>query len=144
MTVRFQEFSVDQPAYAQACELRNRLLRIPLGLNLFQEDRSRENCDRHFGLWRGQSLVACLVITPKSDTHVKLRQMCVAADEQGQGLGRRLIAETERALKQSGVQSIELAARLEAQAFYEKLGFHAAGDTFVEVGILHIKMGKTL
>lgn len=142
--VQFVEFDVSEPLYRQAEQMRNELLRLPLGLNLFDEDRSGEKDDRHFGLVERGELIACLVISELGDAHVKLRQMCVAAKRQSGGLGRYLIEQTEMVLGGGGVESIELAARLPARQFYERLGYQVVGEVFIEVTIEHIKMRKRL
>lgn len=143
-SVEFVEFGVTAPLYRQAEGLRNELLRLPLGLNLFDEDRSGERDDRHFGLVEAGELIACLVISDLGNARVKLRQMCVAANRQSGGLGRYLIEQTEIRLGGVGVETIELAARMPARAFYERLGYQVVGDVFIEVTIEHIKMVKRL
>ncbi|XZE53506.1 GNAT family N-acetyltransferase [Planctomycetaceae bacterium SH139] len=140
----FTEFTTHDVAYETASQLRHRLLRQPLGLDLFSEDRTAEALDRHFAAWSGEQMIACLVITGKSAKRVKLRQMCVAEDHQGRGAGSFLVASTEQVLRAGGIEEIELAARLEAQEFYRRLGYVATGEPFVEVTIDHILMTKTL
>jgi len=140
----FTEFTTCDVAYETASQLRNRLLRQPLGLDLFSEDRTAEALDRHFAAWSGEQIIACLVITPKSAARVKLRQMCVAEDYQGRGVGSFLVARTEQLLRADGIEEIELAARLEAQNFYQRLGYAIKGEPFMEVTIEHILMAKML
>jgi hypothetical protein len=144
MHPQFVEFCSQDPLYTQATRLRNRLLRLPLGLDLFGEDLAREHRDRHFGLLDQSTLVACLVITPLEEQRVKLRQMCVAEEHQGGGWGRHLVSRTEEILQRDGILQIELAARLPARRFYERLGYQSVGEVFTEVTIDHIKMVKRL
>lgn len=130
--------------YKKACALRQKWLRAPLGLTLNPEDLKNEIGDRHFGIWTESELVACLVITHLNTEEVKLRQMCVDQELRGQGIGARLISETEAALRELGVRRIQLAARITARGFYERLGYRATGTPFIEVTIEHVKMTKDL
>ena len=140
----FVEFDFGSDAYQQACQLRHDVLRVPLGLSLYEEDLSAESAQRHFGLWNGTLLLACVTIAPLSPTTTKLRQMAVTPGCQGQGHGRKLIRFVETQLSQAGVAEISLHARRTAVGFYEKLGYHTLGAEFTEVSLPHLKMEKTL
>lgn len=129
----------------EACkELRRLVLREPLGLDWSEHDLEEEEAEWHFGLFDGETLVACLVIRPLGAGRVKLRQMAVAGDRQGQGIGRSLVAGVMDALQEEAVREVELHAREEAAGFYARLGFVREGERFEEVGIPHWKMGKRL
>ena len=117
---------------------------MPLGLSLYEEDLSAESAQRHFGLWNGTLLLACVTIAPLSPTTTKLRQMAVTPGCQGQGHGRKLIRFVETQLSQAGVAEISLHARRTAVGFYEKLGYHTLGAEFTEVSLPHLKMEKAL
>ncbi len=61
------------------------------------------------------------------------------------GLGRRLLEEAEHFIKKSfGANSILVSAQKQAVPFYEKCGFTAISEEFLEEGIPHIKMEKDL
>lgn len=159
----FREITYGSDTYKATLALRHRILREPLGLNLWHENLSVEIDQRHFTLWQqsasldagGQKqveLVACLVIVPKSPGCVKLRQMAVNDRYQRQGLGQRLIALVEAVLVGEGVELIELHARESAVGFYQTSGYQRVGPPFTEVGlphqcmtkIIHNNVGKTL
>lgn len=130
--------------YLKECELRQQVLREPLGLNLFTEDLRKEERDGHFGLFHQGELVACLIAVTLSKTEVKLRQMAVLAGCQGQGCGKKLIRCVEKHLAAQGIRSFSMHARTTAIGFYEKLGYSRVGDEFIEVGIPHVKMEKRI
>ncbi|WP_425398173.1 GNAT family N-acetyltransferase [Aeoliella sp.] len=134
----------DTPEYRQELELRNQLLRLPLGLDVYTEDLPAERDQLHFGLFDGQWLVACAIAILKDDQRAKIRQMAVDTTFQSQGLGRKLLTAVEDDLRGRGVESLELAARVEAVGFYERLGYRTVGEQFVEVGIPHRHMEKSL
>jgi predicted GNAT family N-acyltransferase len=141
----FREITFGSPDYRQECELRQVVLRNPIGLNIYDEDLEKERDHRHFGLFDAAGvLAACAVATPLSDDTVRIRQMAVASDSQGQGLGRTLMVEIERWLAEHGFTCVTLHARASAVGFYEKLGYAITSEEFVEVTIVHRMMEKTL
>lgn len=140
----FREYSVDDEVYSAALQLRNRLLRLPLGLDLMDEDLTEDASQRHFGMCHGDQIVASVSIKPLTGGLVKLRQMCVEIDAQRTGLGRKLIEQVEPILAADGIAEIELAARVTAVPFYERLGYRSVGSSFFEVEIPHQKMVKRL
>lgn len=140
----FLEIPFQSDWYAQACVLRNQVLRLPLGLDLQTEDLSAESEYLHFGIEQEEQIVAYVLAVPLTAGRAKLRQMAVATACQGQGLGRQLMELVEGALKQKGIQVLELDARGEAVGFYEKLGYAVVGDEFISVTIPHRRMTKTI
>ena len=131
------------PLYKSALELRNEILRKPLGRSLDLVDLDGESEQQHFGILSHENtLIACVSAKEISSKHQKLRQMAVAEKFQGQGVGAELVSRVERELIAQGVQEISLHARESAIKFYEKLGYNCIGELFDEVGISHIKMHK--
>lgn len=143
--ITLRELRYGSDDYKQTLQLRHRILRAPLGLDLFQENLSVEIHQRHFSLWQlPDILLACLVIVPTAPACVKLRQMAVSDQHQRRGLGQQLVSEVERALLRDGVELIELHARVSAVPFYQSCGYQTVGETFIEVGIPHQRMNKVL
>ena len=142
--MRFLEFSHDSDWYRQMQELRQEVLRRPLGLDLHAADLSAEAGYRHFGLESGGRLVACLMVVSLPGKTVQLRQMAVFPEQQGRGLGRQLMRAVEEILRADGIDRIRLNAREVAAGFYTSLGYRIEGGPFVEVGIPHLLMVKTL
>lgn len=140
----FIEIQWRSDRYEEEVALRDRLLRSPLGLVFDQDDLAAEKDHLHFGLLENDILIACLVITPMSPSHGKIRQMCVDEARQRSGLGAMLVSAVERELVERGFKSVELAARDIATGFYERLGYTVEGEPFIEVTIPHYKMIKRL
>jgi len=137
--------------YAQELTLRKKILRTPLGLTLTDNDTITDSQSEHFGIVSAPhspvtppQLIACVILTPQNATHYKLRQMAVASEYHGQGLGRRLIAHVEKYLLTLGVTELTMHARQSALDFYIKLGYHTVGETFTEQTIPHVRMTKRL
>jgi predicted GNAT family N-acyltransferase len=143
--MEFVEIVFASEQYQQSLVLRQDILRAPLGLVLSEHDLHGENRQRHFGLVTPESqLIACVVIKPVDTMTVRLRQMAVMMDFQGQGLGRGLVISVERQLKHDNIKHIELHARVVAQEFYAALGYHLTGEPFMEIGIPHVAMYKDI
>ena len=143
--MHFAEISYDSPEYRMECELRHAVLRVPLGMNLYDEDLTTEREQRHFGLFLTDgSLAACAIAAAISTDETKIRQMAVRADLQGQGCGRTLMSRLEEILTADGVRLLSLHARAHVAGFYESLGFIRSGDEFTEVGIPHVAMVKSV
>lgn len=141
----FIEITWQSEFYRQELQLRDRLLRAPLGLVFDPTELDAEQHQLHFGIIDPQqTLVACVVAVPLSATQAKIRQMVVDEPYQRQGTGTSLLKKTEDALADRGFQSIELHARELATGFYEKLGYRVEGEPFIEVTIPHSKMRKQL
>ena len=75
---------------------------------------------------------------------MKMRQVAVAANKQGFGVGRLLVEASEAKSKTMGALEIQLHARDTAVPFYLKLGYEIFDEPFVEVGIPHRKMKKSI
>lgn len=144
MNLEIVEFDTSSELYQAACQLRQEILRLPLGLDLFAEGLSQESNYQHFGAIQEARLIAYLLIVPQPENHVILRQMCVVETYRGQGVGQQLIRQVEDSLKESKITKIELAARVPVVPFYERLGYRCVSEEFASVGIPHRKMMKNL
>lgn len=122
--------------------LREEILRKPLGLSLHNEDLSNEVNDHILVAEEDDTIVACLVLTPHNAQMVQLRQMAVAEHMQGKNIGRQLVAYAEQFAWNKGYTHIMLHARMVAKGFYEKLGYRQQGGIFTEVNIPHVEMVK--
>jgi predicted GNAT family N-acyltransferase len=119
-------------------------LRLPLGLDFTEEELDQE-ADSFHGIWEEQGeIVATLVLKPLSDTKLKMRQVAVAPTQQAKGYGAKLLQAAHEWAKTKGYDYVEAHVRQVAFSFYQKLNYQAIGDTFLEVGIPHIKMYRWL
>ncbi len=142
-TVTFREIEFGSDDFRKEIELRNKVLRLPLGLNLYNEDISQEKRQMHFGLFDPyRNLVACVVAVTFSSSETRIRQMAVSREHRSKGHGRTIIQSLEDHLTRRGVTHILMHARIIAVGFYEKLGYATVGREFIEVGIPHIRMEK--
>lgn len=133
------------PDYDLSLNLRNDILRIPLGLQFKVNDLQEEWCMDHLACFdETNKMIACLVLSQLPDLQVKMRQVAVSEECQGIGIGRFLVAYSEKFASRKGFKKMVLNARDTAIPFYEKNGYSKVGSSFTEVGIKHYKMVKTL
>ena len=142
----FREIAHLSPEYQATVELRDRLLRAPLGLKFTDAELAAECADIHIGEFDPDGhLLACLVLSPEStDTSIRMRQVAVDSELHGQGIGSQLVRHAETIAAGRGFDLITLHARREVTEFYSKLGYTQIGEPFTEVGIPHITMQKAL
>lgn len=130
--------------YREYCRLRQKYLRAPLGLDLYDEDLDAERTQLLFGLYDGTALTGGAIVVPHADRSAQLRQMLVVPDARGHGLGRLLVEHIEAALRERTVRVLYMNARLEAVGFYERCGYDPVGDEFIHVSVPHVRMEKNL
>lgn len=137
--------SMQDATYQQVYDLREEVLRKPLGQSLKNDDLSNEPNETIIAAINDQDeVIGCVMLRHLSSTEVKLRQMAVATALQGRGIGRALVRQAEEVSAAAGYQTVSLHARQYAVPFYEKLGYQVQGDVFTEVGIPHLFMIKSI
>lgn len=143
MDIREIDFAT--PEFDEAVQLRYEILRKPLGLEYTPEQLAEEYNQFHLAAFAptGQ-LMAYLNLTPVDDQTIKMRQVAVASERQGKGIGQALVAYAENFAKQRHFKTMVLHARESACPFYLKLDYETVGKRFEEVTIPHFKMQKHL
>ncbi|MCA9299424.1 MAG: GNAT family N-acetyltransferase, partial [Phycisphaerales bacterium] len=144
MMVRVRRISLDDPLYAQECDLRERVLLEPLGYDMdrFRREFQVEDLFEHFVATfehpTGIRVVGCVTLLPDrpEEGTGKLAQMAVDPQRQGEGIGRRLVVAVEsRAFGELGLERLMCHAREDAIPFYARLGWVVDSDVFEEAGI---------
>jgi predicted GNAT family N-acyltransferase len=130
--------------YQQMVQLRNEILRRPLGLTFTPEELAKEKDDILIGAFDDDDMLACCILT-KVDHHcLRLRQMAVQNNLQGKGIGASMMNFAEILARDKGYRKLIMHARETAVGFYEKLGYKVVGNRFTEVTIPHFVMEKKL
>jgi GNAT superfamily N-acetyltransferase len=140
----FCEVAHGSPEYWETAELRNCVLRKPIGLKFSAEDVETEKRYRHLACHCGDRLVACLMLDPLENGDIRMRQVAVVPELQRQGIGKALVKYSETWACNAGYRRMTLHARDTAVAFYERLAYSKVGDEFEEVTIPHWAMEKRL
>lgn len=73
-----------------------------------------------------------------------MERVAVLKDYRKHGIGRELMKYIETIAKNNGYSKATLNGQIQAQPFYESLGYKAEGDVFLEENIEHVTMKKTL
>lgn len=133
------------PEYDEAVRLRHEVLRRPLGLDFSTDQLAGEYAQIHLAAYDGAGrLLGYLNLTPVDAHTLQMRQVAVAPEHQGRGIGKELVRHSEWLSRQMGVRRIILHARQPAVEFYEQLAYNTVGEPFEEVTIPHRHMEKQL
>ena len=143
-TIVVEKINTDHLHFTAVFALRNKVLRQPLGLSLYDEDTSGDAKDEIFIALQNENVIGCVMMKTINAEVQKLRQMAVCTDWQSKGIGALLVQKAEAASTQMGIKMISLHAREYAVGFYEKLGYKKEGASFLEVNIPHFAMHKIL
>lgn len=142
--IRCFEVAHNSEDYRKTVELRFEILRRPLGLEFSAEQLEAEKTDYHLSCTKGEDVIACLILRPKNEEELQMRQVAVSGDWQGKGVGSLLVRFAEEFGSARGFSRITMHARETAVPFYLKLGYRQVGARFVEVTIPHFHMEKEL
>ena len=103
--------------------------------------------------WDGEDAQAIQLLAYSADIPVgtvrmltdgHLGRMAVLKEYRHRGIGRLLMQEMLALARQQGLPRVVLSAQTHAIAFYQRFGFIAEGDTFLDAGIPHRQMALSL
>lgn len=77
-----------------------------------------------------------------TDGHIG--RIAVLKEYRGKGIGSDIIQALVNQAREAGMAKVFLGSQVRAVPFYEKLGFSAAGDNYIEANILHTPMEMTI
>lgn len=129
--------------YLQTLALRHEILRKPLGLVFDPGIFGAEAEDHHIVAKQGDWVVGCMILSKTTDA-MKMRQVAVANELQRRGVGASMVRLAEEIAKNKHAKCMVLHARDTAIPFYLSMGYEIAGEGFMEVGIPHHAMRKSL
>ena len=133
----------DQREVAAALALREDVFVGEQGVSLEEERDGRDDEALHLVVLDDGAVVGTCRLLFEDGT-AKLGRMAVSRSRRGLGLARALLAEAEAQARAQEAQRIVLAAQLSAQALYDRAGYDAYGDVFLDAGIEHVMMAKAL
>ena len=142
--VQIKEFGFNSDEYRNELELRDKVLRKPLGMNLYDENLEADKNDVHIGAFINKRMVGVLILTGLNSKDIKMRQVAVDDDFRAMKIGTEMVRFAEEYSKKKGYSTMLLNARKTAVAFYEKLGYTKMSGEFLEINIPHYKMSKNL
>lgn len=143
MALKIIDFGTDH--YRRMMEMREEVLRKPLGLSLTDEDVKTDEVNVLIAAFDDDEMIGCCMLEKvNNDKNVMLRQMAVRSEVQGKGIGRVLMNFAEGIARDLGYREISMYARKSAEGFYEKLGYKTSGEEFIRLTIPHIIMKKKI
>ena len=122
------------------------------GMNRQHHISLREEFDEHDGdgtkyivlLNDGYPVATCRFYENGAES-VVLGRVVVLPEYRGRGLGRRVVAEAERWIRELGCREVVIDSRIVAVPFYEKLGYASADDAVIRSGPFDcIRMRKSI
>ena len=143
--IRLEEIAYGTAAYAATVELRNDVMRRPLGRDIHTEDLSQEKDAVIIGAYDGARLIGTGVMLPMGDV-CSLEFLCVEPSLQLGGIGGRILAALEDKAVARGASRMTMHARVSAKGFYERQGYADTGEECVHRGapVPHLIMEKHL
>ena len=121
---------------ARASDIRRRVFIEEQQVSQEEEWDGRDDLCLHFLAHRGDTALGTARLLP--DGHIG--RVAVLQEARGMGVGAALMQAAIAAAQHQGHPAVELTAQTHALAFYERLGFTAFGDIFLDAGIPHRRM----
>ena len=113
---------------------------IPLEIEV---DQNEENAV-HLVLYNDQEEPIAAGRYRVVDGLAKAERICVLASERGTGAGAQIMEALENHAAEQGLHYVKLSAQAHAIPFYERIGYHAISDEYLEQNIPHKMMKKEL
>ncbi|NUK28809.1 GNAT family N-acetyltransferase [Parageobacillus sp. VR-IP] len=98
----------------------------------------------HFVLYDGEKPVGAGRFRLIDNGLGKIERICVLPSYRGRGAGKLIMETIEQFAKKQGVPKVKLNAQTHAEPFYQKLGYQTVSDVFMDAGIPHVTMVKSL
>jgi predicted GNAT family N-acyltransferase len=130
--------------YEAALTVRRAVFVDEQGGPLCDEPDAWDTAARHFiVVAEGVVVGAARLYVPEEGTG-KLGRICLLREVRSRGWGRGLLAELLKYASKLGLREVILDAQSSACPFYERFGFQAEGEEFIEAGIPHQRMRLAL
>lgn len=131
------------PVYSQlanlAFSLRREVFMLEQGVPHADEYDDKDKDATHVVTLLEGDVVATLRVLWLPD-YAKIGRFAVRQSLRNQGVGSRLFAATLDLIRNNGCEPIGLEAQIDRIDFYERFGFRAYGDEYLDAGIVHRRM----
>ena len=126
-----------------ALALRERVFCGEQGVSINAERDGRDREAAHLvALAEGQVIATCRLLVTQGT--VRLSRMAVEPSMRRRGVGRGVLVGAEEWARAAGAHRITLHAQMPVKSLYEGAGYAARGRPFVEEGIEHVLMEKSV
>lgn len=128
----------------EAFEVRKIVFVEEQNVPLEEEIDEYDNTATHFVLYDGDSPVGAGRFR-EVDGYGKVERICVLSSyRKSKGAGRIIMDQIEQHAKEEGFTKLKLNAQTHAEGFYSKLGYETVSDIFMDAGIPHVTMIKSI
>jgi predicted GNAT family N-acyltransferase len=124
----------------QILSIRAQVFIIEQGVPAELEVDEQDPLSRHLLLFEEDTPIATGRLTP--DGHIG--RLAVLKPYRQKGYGTQIIKQLEQTAAENGLSQVALGAQIQAINFYEKLGYLICSEIFIDAGIKHRMMKKTL
>ncbi|SFL36321.1 Predicted N-acyltransferase, GNAT family [Gracilibacillus orientalis] len=76
--------------------------------------------------------------------YAKMERICVLKSQRGKSFGKDILLFMEDKAKEKGIKKSKLNAQTQAEKFYQSLGYETISGEFMDAGIPHVTMTKSL
>lgn len=97
----------------------------------------------HFCMYENEELIGYARASVKEGT-IHIGRVVIRKDKRKHGYGKEVVLFAEEYGIRAGCRVASLNSQIQAKGFYDKLGYEADGEVFIEAGIDHIRMSKNL
>ena len=118
---------------------------VPIELELDDKDHSDNTV--HIGYFNDNKLIGVARLIDMDKDVIHIGRVVIDKEYRGQGIGRELIIGCENTAKNILKREIiiELSAQIQAEKFYESLGYNRVNDKiYLDAGIEHVDMRKVI
>lgn len=126
-----------------ALDIRKKVFVDEQGVDLAEEYDGMDRQALHVLAYRDGKAVGTLRLL-REDTVGKVGRLAVLKEYRGRGVGRELLRWVIRNAPSFGLRKLVLNAQTHAAEFYRKNGFTVCGPEFMEAGIPHVPMERSV
>ena len=119
--------------------------KVPIELELDEKDYSENTV--HIGYFDDDKLIEIARLIDLDKAVIHIGRVVIDKEYRGKGIGRKLIVGCETTAKNILKREviIELSAQIQAEKFYESLGYNRINDKiYLDAGIEHVDMRKII
>ena len=131
--------------FALRIEVFVREQKVPMELELDEKDHSENTV--HIGYFSDDKLIGIARLIELDKDVIHIGRVVIDKKYRGKGIGRKLIVGCETTAKNILKREIiiELSAQIQAEKFYESLGYNRVNDKiYLDAGIEHVNMRKVI
>jgi predicted GNAT family N-acyltransferase len=98
----------------------------------------------HYLLWLGDAAIGTARLVLKPGGLGKIGRVALLSEHRGAGHGAALMQHLIDDARARGCRGLALDAQISVLSFYQRLGFAAEGDEFLDAGIRHRRMRREI